>query len=222
MGPPMGGPMGPMGGGPMGPMGGGQMGPMGGGPMGQMTPPGYGPPPGYGHMGGVTSTGGMAMQPMGPSGYGMAPQMGRPPEKSNASGIILGAVLAFLLCVFGVMLVIVVRMMGSDEGGPVAAATGTLPSLGAPTRPRGADEVIGTLDPTKSVDAPGTLSVYCVPACDVVMVDGKPVSPSPMVNAPLKAGRHFVAVSRMGAAPQQMDVFVPAGGNVAQRFWMEP
>ena len=215
-------PMGPMGGAPMGaPMGGPMGAPMG--QMGQMTPPGYGPAQGWSgpHMGGSTSTGGMAMQPMGPGGYPMGPQQGGG-EKSNVSGIILGAILAFVLCVFGVMLVLVVRMMSNDDNGPVAAATGTLPSLGAPTRPRGADEVIGALDPSKSADAPGTLSVYCVPACDVVLVDGKPVSASPVVSAPLKAGRHVVAVSRMGAAPQQMDVFVPAGGNVAQRFWMEP
>lgn len=170
-------------------------------------------------MGGVTSTGGMAMQPMGPGGYPMGAPQG---EKSSSLGIILGAVLAFLLAVFGVMLVLVIRMMSDGDSGPVAAATGTLPSLGAPGRPRSADEVIGALDPGKSMDAPGTLSVFCVPACDVVLIDGKAVSASPVVNAPLKPGRHVIAVSRMGAAPQTMDVFLPAGGNVAQRFWMEP
>jgi len=61
-----------------------------------------------------------------------------------------------------------------------------------------------------------------VPACDAVLVDGKAVSASPMVNSPLRPGRHVIAVSRMGAAPQQTDVFVPAGGNVAQRFFMDP
>jgi len=29
-------------------------------------------------------------------------------------------------------------------------------------------------------------------------------------------------VTRMGAAPQQADVFIAAGGSVAQRFWMDP
>ncbi|MFO0585901.1 MAG: serine/threonine-protein kinase [Polyangiaceae bacterium] len=204
---------------PPGPMGGPPMGPPGYGPP--MGPPGYGPPPGYGHpMGGVTSTGGMAMGPMGPTGYPMGqPQMA--PQKSN-TGLILGGVLGFLLLVFGVMLVMFIKMVNGDDSGPQLAATGTLPSLGAPGRPRGADEVIGALDPTKSVDAPGTLSVVCVPACDVVLIDGKPVSASPVVNAPLRAGRHLIAVSRLGSAPQQTDVFIPAGGNIAQRFWMEP
>jgi hypothetical protein len=179
---------------------------------------GYGPSWGP-HPGGVTSTGGMAMQQMGPGGYPM--QQPQQPEKSGLSPVILGAVLAFLLCVFGVMLVLVIRM-ANDSDGPTAAATGTLPSLGAPNRPRTADEVLGSLDPSKPVDAPGALSVYCVPACDVVMVDGKPVSASPMVNAPLKPGHHVVSVTRMGAAPQQVEVFVPAGRNVAQRFFMDP
>lgn len=171
-------------------------------------------------MGGVTSTGGMAMQPMGPGGYPMGPPMQA--DKGSSSGIILGAILAFLLCVFGVMLVIVIRMVTDREDSPVAAATGTLPSLGAPGRPRAADEVIGAMDPTKSMDAPGTLSVYCVPACDVVMIDGKASGASPVVSAQLRPGRHVIGVSRMGAAPQQMDVFIPAGGSVAQRFWMDP
>ncbi len=188
---------------------------MGAPPMG--GPPGYGPSWGP-HPGGVTSTGGMAMMPMGHGGYPMQPQ---PQGKSGSSGVLLGALLAFLLVVFGVMMVLVIKM-ATDTEGPVAAATGTLPSLGAPGRPRSADEVLGSLDPTKPVDAPGTLSVFCVPACDVVLVDGKPVGASPVVSAPLRPGRHVVAVSRMGAAPQQSDVFVPAGGTIAHRFWLEP
>jgi serine/threonine protein kinase len=219
-------PMGQMGPPPMGHMPMGQMGPppMGQMPMGQMGPPPMGGPAPYGqawgpHPGGVTSTGGMAMQPMGPGGYPM--QHAGPPQKGSMSGVILGGVLAFLLVVFGVMLVLVIRMV-TDTDGPMAAATGTLPSLGAPARPRTADEVLGALDPSKPVDAPGALSVYCVPACDVVVVDGKPVGASPLVNTPLRPGRHLLAVTRMGAAPQQIDVFVPAGGNVAQRFFMDP
>lgn len=204
--PPMGAPMGP-------PMMGGA--PMGGAPMG--GPPGYGNAWGP-HPGGVTSTGGMAMGPMGMGGYPMQPQA---PEKSGLSPVILGAILAFLLVVLGVMVVVTIQIM-ADREGPVAAATGTLPSLGAPNRPRSADEMIGAMDPTKPADAPGALSVFCVPACDVVLVDGKPVGASPVVNSSLRPGRHVVAVSRVGAAPQQTDVFVPAGGNVAQRFWMEP
>jgi hypothetical protein len=187
---------------------------MGGPPMG--GPPGYGPAWGP-HPGGVTSTGGMAMQPMG-MGYPMQAPAG---DKGSLSPIILGAILAFLVCVLGVMVVITVRMLGDNEG-PVAAATGTLPSLGAPNRPRSVDEVIGATDPGKPADAPGALSIYCVPACDVVLVDGKPAGASPLVNTSLRPGRHVVAVSRMGAAPQQADVFVPAGGAVAQRFWMDP
>ena len=93
---------------------------------------------------------------------------------------------------------------------------------GGPGRPRSADEVIGSLDPTRPADAPGALSVVCVPACDSVLIDGKPVGASPIVSAPLRAGRHVITVSRIGAAPQQSDVFVPAGGTTAQRFWMEP
>ena len=189
--------------------------PMGAPPMG--GPPGYGPSWGP-HPGGVTSTGGMAMLPMGHGGYPMSPQA---QEKGGSSGVLLGALLAFLLVVFGVMMVLVIKM-ATDTEGPVAAATGTLPSLGAPGRPRSADEVLGSLDPTKPVDAPGALSVFCVPACDVVLVDGKPVGASPVVSAPLRPGRHVVAVSRMGAAPQQSDVFVPAGGAIAHRFWLEP
>ena len=196
--------------------------PMGGPPMGMGGPPMAGPP-GYGpawgpHPNGVTSTGGMAMQPMGPGGYPMQPQA---QTGSGSSGVLLGALLAFLLVVFGVMVVLFVKMT-TDSDGPVAAATGTLPSLGAPGRPRSADEVIGALDPTKPADAPGTLSVFCVPACDAVLVDGQPVGASPVVSAPLRPGRHVVAVSRMGAAPQASEVFVPAGGNIAHRFWMEP
>ncbi len=206
---PMGGP--PMGGSPMGgpPMGGP---PMGGSPMGG---PGYGPAWGP-HQGGATSTGGMAMMPMGHGGY---PQ--QIPQEKGSSGVLLGSILAISLVVLGVMVVLFINMM-TDTEGPMAAATGTLPSLGAPSRPRSADEVLGSLDPTKPIDAPGVLSVVCVPACDLVLIDGKPVGASPVVNAPLKPGRHVVVVSRLGAAPQQSDVFVPAGGNIAQRYWMEP
>ena len=194
-----------------------------GGPQ-QMGAPPMGGPPGYGpawgpHPGGNTSTGGMAMMPMGPGGYPMQPQA---QEKSSSSGVLLGALLAFLLVVFGVMVVLVIKMASDNTEGPVAAATGTLPSLGAPGRPRSADEVIGSLDPTRPADAPGALSVVCVPACDIVLIDGKPVGASPIVSAPLRAGRHVITVSRIGAAPQQSDVFVPAGGTTAQRFWMEP
>lgn len=196
-------------------MGGPMGGPPMGGPMGGPPGPGnaWGP-----HPGGVTSTGGMAMMPMGMGGYPMQPPA---QEKSGLSPVVLGSILAFLLVVLGVMVVVTIRIM-ADQEGPVAAATGTLPSLGAPTRPRTADEVIGSLDPTKPADAPGALSIFCVPACDVVLVDGKPVGASPVVSSSLRPGRHVVAVSRMGAAPQQTDVFVPAGGSVAQRFWLDP
>lgn len=171
------------------------------------------------HPGGITSTGGMAMgPPMGMGGFPTAPPA---QDKGGLSPVILGSILAFLLVVLGVMVVVTLRIM-ADRDGPVAAATGTLPSLGAPNRPRTVDEVIGSQDPGKSADAPGTLSVFCVPACDVVLVDGKPVGASPVVSSSLRAGRHAISVTRMGAAPKQVEVFVPAGGSVAQRFWMDP
>ncbi len=68
------------------------------------------------------------MMPMGPGGY---PIRAPATRKSGVSAMILGAILAFLLCVLGIMVVITLRVM-SDREAPVAAATGTLPSLGAP------------------------------------------------------------------------------------------
>ncbi|MBK8253634.1 MAG: serine/threonine protein kinase [Polyangiaceae bacterium] len=185
-------------------------------PMGPMHPPmgGFGPQA----IGASSAGGGMGMMPMGPGGYPTQ----REPEKSGLSPVILGSILAFLLCVFGLMVAFTIRMLNDREGGPTAVATGTLPSLGAPGRPRSADEMIGSTDPTKPADAPGALSVFCVPACDLVLVDGKPVGASPVVSTPLRPGRHVVNVSRVGAAPQQSDVFIPAGGAVAHRFWLEP
>ncbi|MEZ4306474.1 MAG: serine/threonine-protein kinase [Polyangiaceae bacterium] len=221
--PPMTGPAAPMGFGGLvpGPLGANPVTPppMGQPPMGQPMGPSMGAPGGYNPAWPAPGGGGgMAMMPMGPGGFPMAPQQ---PQKGGLSPVLLGSILAFLLCVFAIMVAFTIRFM-NDQDSPTAAATGTLPSLGAPGRPRTADEMMGSLDPSKPADAPGSLSVFCVPACDVILVDGKPVGASPVVSSPLRPGRHVVAVSRLGAAPQQSDIFIPAGGTIAQRFWMDP
>jgi len=58
----------------------------------------------------------------------------------------------------------------------------------------------------------GTLTVFCSPYCDHVLVDGREAGGSPVLAMPVAAGKHSVSLQR-GAAPTKEVVAIIRAGQ---------
>jgi serine/threonine protein kinase len=66
----------------------------------------------------------------------------------------------------------------------------------------------------------GFLTVVCKPACDSVIVKGRNLGPSPVVNVAFPAGTYPVVLKRSGSPPKSSSVTITAGKNTPLRVNM--
>jgi cytoskeletal protein RodZ len=85
-----------------------------------------------------------------------------------------------------------------------------------------------TAPPTSTVPTPtapagggsGFLTVVCKPACDSVVVKGRNLGPSPVINVSFPAGTYPVVLKRSGSSPKATSVTIVAGKNTPLRMNM--
>ncbi|MBK7584302.1 MAG: zf-HC2 domain-containing protein [Myxococcales bacterium] len=75
--------------------------------------------------------------------------------------------------------------------------------------------------PAPAQQGTGYLTVICVPVCESVIAGGKTLGSSPVVRAPVQAGRLKLTLES-GAVRKRIDVTIVAGQVVARRINMAP
>jgi hypothetical protein len=75
---------------------------------------------------------------------------------------------------------------------------------------------------TKVESGEARLSVYCVPLCHEVSLDGTKIGASPVLFHALKPGRHTVVARRDGAPSRELFLELQPGQARAVRLWMAP
>ena len=79
----------------------------------------------------------------------------------------------------------------------------------------------GSSDGAKtSAQKPGTLSIYCKPACDQVIVGGQALGPSPVSGHSMAPGQHRVTLKRDGVK-KTISVVIASGHLTAKSVPMK-
>jgi hypothetical protein len=147
------------------------------------------------------------------------------PERSSSRGkaATIAVIVAGVFLLGGAIAVIaIVRGKSNDSGQTTASA-----SASAPTPPPAASEQpppVASTEPTAApsadVDAgpPGVeVTITCVPGCDELKVDGKPID-DPTKPLSLQPGQHRLVASKEGFFPRTELVSVAAGKPVSREI----
>lgn len=135
------------------------------------------------------------------------------------SGVALAATISFVV----VTLVALARSRDPGDGDiaePVPPPLGPASSaVAAPLVMERVEERIAG-EPGSAAGS-GFISVFCIPACDLVRIDGAAVGSSPVLDRPATPGLHTIAGIRAGWEAQTTAIVVQPGASVVQRFSMD-
>ncbi len=81
---------------------------------------------------------------------------------------------------------------------------------------------VSTVAPVELSATASSLSIFCVPECDSVALDGRTMGPSPILRIAAPPGRHVVSAARDTMAAKSQDVVTVAGKPSTVRLWMDP